>query len=85
MISLWEGLRRHLDDLAAPERLPDGFLEAAASHFLNEGFDGCSDILEVVAAPTLGAGNHVIVLRVGRAFYSYAARAAQDRVRTARH
>ena len=85
MVALWDGLRRDLEELASPCRLPKGFLEITASRFLDEGTYGPHDILEVVTAPTGGAGDHVMVLRFTRTFYRYAALAAQDRVSVFRH
>lgn len=85
MVSLWDGLRRDLDDLASPCRLPDGFLEITASRFLNEGTYGPHDILEVVTSPAGGAGDHVMIIRFTGAFYRYATRSAQDSVCSFRH
>jgi hypothetical protein len=58
MVALWDGLRRDLEELAFPCRLPQGFLEMTASRFLDEGTYGPHDILEVVTAPADWTGDH---------------------------
>ena len=76
---LWGGLALELQDVAAPRRVPHGFLEATLREFGDEGFDLFEDVFTCVTAPATGTGKHVITLSITRTFYRYAARAAKDR------
>lgn len=82
---LLDGLALELKHLAAPRRLPHGFLEATLSQFSDEGFDLFEDVFTCVTNPTGRAGKHVIVLSVSWAFNRYAARAAKDALSIVSH
>jgi hypothetical protein len=75
---LWDGLALELEHLAAPRRLPHGFLEATLRQFGEEGFDLFEDVFICVTAPTARAGKHTIALSISGAFNRYAAIAAKD-------
>jgi hypothetical protein len=48
---LWDGLALELEHLAAPHRLPHGFLEATLRQFGDEDFDLVEDVFTCVTAP----------------------------------
>ena len=75
---LWDGLALELEHLAAPRRLPHGFLEATLRQFGDEGFDLFEDVFSCVTAPATGTGKHVLALSISRTFYRYATCAAKD-------
>lgn len=75
---LWNGLALELEHLAAPRRLPHGFLEATLRQFGDEGFDLFEDVFTCVTAPTARAGKHTIVLAISGAFNRYATSAAKN-------
>ena len=75
---LWDGLALKLEHLAAPRRLPHGFLEATLRQFGDEGFDLFEDVFTCVTASTARAGKHTIVLSISRTFNRYATNAAKN-------
>lgn len=82
---LWNRLALHLDELAAPQRLPHGFLEATCRQFCDEGFDLSEDVFTCVAKPTGRAGKDVLALTITGAFNRYATRAAKDALGVVSH
>ena len=73
----WERTRRELHDKVA--HWLAGLTGVHASDFLGISSDGRHHIFEVVAAPAFGTCNHVMVLRISRAFDVYATLAAKNR------
>lgn len=80
-----DGLRRNLDEIAAPHRLDQGFLEFVAKEFLSESIAGSRHIVECVTIPTDRAGISRIGVRLSWAFHLYAARAAKNYVSAVSH
>lgn len=78
VLALLSRLASHLDEVVAPERIPQGFVESALYGFLDERAHFGEDVFECVAAPTPGASVSVLRLRVSGAFERYATRAAKD-------
>lgn len=76
--ALWDSLSLKLDELAAPRRLPCGFLEATRRQFLDKFASTSQDIFECVTVPALGTGKHVLSIRISSSFHRYATRAAKD-------
>lgn len=83
--ALLNGLALELDEVAAPRGLPHGFLEATLRQFGNEGFDLFEDVFTCITAPTSGAGKHIIVLTISRAFNRYATIAAKNALGISNH
>ena len=75
---LWDRLAVHFDELAAPQRLPHGFLEATLCQFCDEGFDLSEDVFTCVAIPAIGTREEVLSLAISGAFERYATIAAKD-------
>lgn len=82
---LWDGLTLELEHLAAPSRLPHGFLEATLRDFSNEGFDLFDDVFACVGLPAGRAGKHVIAISISRAFNRYATIAAKNALGISSH
>ncbi|SPH19742.1 hypothetical protein ASD8599_00477 [Ascidiaceihabitans donghaensis] len=82
---LWDGLRRELDALASPERLPHRFLHTVLCGFCEEGFDLSEDVFTCVANPANRAGKEVLILTVSGTFKRYATRAAKDALGVVSH
>lgn len=82
---LWDGLALELEHLAAPRRLPHGFLETALRQFGDEGFDLFEDVFTCVTSPATGAGKHTIVLSISRSFNRYATIAAKNALGISTH
>jgi len=85
MSLLWDRFRGKLNALAAPERLPHGFLHTVLRSFCEEGFDLGEDVFTCVASPAGGADKEVLSLTISRAFEGYATRAAKDALGVSSH
>ena len=85
MLALFDRLACDLQMFAAPQRLPQGFVEIAAGRFFDEGLDGCHDVFEFVMVPTGRTGKHCVGIRISRTFNRYVTRAAKDALDVALH
>lgn len=76
--ALWDGLRRELDVLAPPEGIPDAVLEVLRGLFCDLILHFPHDVVEGVALPASGAGEHALGLRISGAFKRKIAACAFD-------
>lgn len=78
MSFLLDRLTLDLNELASPQSLPHGFLDATLCKFCDEGSDLCEDVFTCVTSPTGRAGESVLRISISGASKRYAACAAKD-------
>lgn len=76
--AFWDGLRRELDELAAPDGLPEAVAEVLRHLFLGIVANFGKHVFEGVTLPADGASESVLGLRISGAFKGLMTRSALD-------